>query len=270
MTNNTLHIICLTKSYNLLDFETWYKYYRSLGGNIVIHVIDNDSSVDIKSIVKKPDTYEKMEGWPNQWKLFDTILNQNTYNITENDYVIFADDDEYFWFDGRWEARIGDEFLETPLDVICVPQIYMSSMHLNEQRSAPYVFTNYYRRNDFSSQGKSIILYSPHIKYCFSKNNREVGHIPFTKYPGSKEWFRMAKVVGSDITKDSTYGLTAHEAGIRLYHYHLKSLDDWKNKWARGSAACEKHPYEEDIHKNPGYGGYDTIDLTMKKYFEKI
>lgn len=66
------------------------------------------------------------------------------------------------------------------------------------------------------------------------------------------------------------YGLTDHEAGIRLYHYHLKPIDDWKKKWARGSVACEKHLYNENIHNNLGYGGYDTIDMTIKKYFEKI
>ena len=146
----------------------------------------------------------------------------------------------------------------------------MSSRHLEEQRSEPYVMCNYYRRNDFSSQGKSIIYYSKDHKYSFSKPTKEKGHIPMVKYSGSKDWLRMAKVVGSDVTKDSTYGITAHNASIRLYHYHLKSMDDWEKKWKRGSAACTEHPYMEDIKKNPGYDGYSTLDLTIKNYFEKL
>lgn len=50
-----LHIVCLTKSYNKLDFEMWYKYYKSY--NAIIHIIDNQSSIDIKSVVTdKKDT----------------------------------------------------------------------------------------------------------------------------------------------------------------------------------------------------------------------
>lgn len=264
-----LHIVCLTKSYNKLDFEMWYKYYKSY--NAIIHIIDNQSSVDIKSVVTdKKDTYEELAGWPDQWNLFDEILNKNTYSLNEGDYVIFADDDEYFWFRHGWYTDIGNEFNLTPLNVICVPQIYISSMHLKEQRSEPYVLSNYYRRNDYSSQGKAIIYYSPNLSYSFDRPTEEKGHIPMVKYSDSKGWIRMAKVVGSDVTKDSTYGLTAPDADIRLYHYHLKSLDDWRKKWERGSAGCKKHPYEEDIKKNPGYEDYSTLDLTIKNYFEKL
>lgn len=263
-----LHIVCLTKSYNLLDFNAWYKYYKSLG--VQIHVIDNESSVDIKNLISGEDTYEHLSGWPNQWKLFDDIMNDNPYKFEYGDYVIFADDDEYFWFNGDAKTQISNEFEKTQLDVLCIPQIYISSQHLEKQRSDPYVYCNYYIRNDFSSQAKSIIFYNPTMKYCFSKNDKEIGHIPFLKYPGSKEWVRMAKVIGSDITKDSTYGITDHHANIRLYHYHLKSVDDWNKKWARGSAACDKHPYSEDFHNNPGFDGYSTIDLTIKKYFERL
>ena len=56
-----------------------YKYYKSY--NAIIHIIDNQSSIDIKSVVTdKKDTYEELAGWPNQWNLFDEILNKNTYH----------------------------------------------------------------------------------------------------------------------------------------------------------------------------------------------
>lgn len=264
-----LHIICLTKSYNRLDFEYWYKFYKSY--KAIIHIIDNESSVDIKSLITdQNDTYEAIKGWPDQWNLFNKILNENTYNFNSDDFIIFADDDEYFWFKNGWQIDITNEFNLTPLNIICIPQIYMSSRHLEEQRSTSYIISNYYRRDDYSSQGKAIICYSPDIKYSFNKTDKEIGHIPLVKYPDSKEWLRMAKVVGSGITKNSTYGLTAPAADIRLYHYHLKSLDDWNKKWNRGSAACNKQPYDKNIKMNLSYGNYTILDLTIKNYFEKL
>jgi hypothetical protein len=73
---------------------------------------------------------------------------------------------------------------------------------------------------------------------------------------------RFSDVVGSDVSK-TTYGLVSYDAPLRLYHYHIKSLDDWKHKLARGSAANTVQIYNEDITKNIWYGGYDFIDLTM-------
>lgn len=257
-----LHIVCLTKSYDIVDFTYWYRYYGSFG-NTVIHVIDNESPVDIRPAVV--GTYERLEGWPDQWRLFDDIMNGNRYGFADGDYVLFADDDEYFWFRDGWEKELSDEFNRTELDVLCVPQIYMGSQNLKKSRTEPYVLCNYYRRNDLSSQGKCIIRYNSNVEYSFSRKDRETGHIPFLRPRGEKKWFRMSKVVGSDIT-GTTYGLTAHDAGIRLYHYHLKSVDDWEKKWERGSAACREHPYRPDYRSNPGYGGYTAADFTMRNY----
>src|SRR5574344_2516496 len=75
-----VHIICLTKSYNYLDFKDWFKWYIKLG--CFIHIIDNDSSIPIFDFVSKylnlgmpyyndvnlNVTYDKIEGWPNQYK----------------------------------------------------------------------------------------------------------------------------------------------------------------------------------------------------------
>ena len=80
---------------------------------------------------------------------------------------------------------------------------------------------------------------------------------------------RYSDVVGSDCSK-TTYGLVKYNAPVRLYHYHIKSLDDQKHKLARGSAANEIQFYDEDITKNLWYGGYDVIDLTMLNTAKKL
>ena len=73
---------------------------------------------------------------------------------------------------------------------------------------------------------------------------------------------RYSDVVGSDCSK-TTYGLVSYEAPVRLYHYHIKTMDDWKHKLERGSAANTHQIYNEDITKKLWYGGYEVIDLSM-------
>lgn len=263
------HVICLTKQYNENDFKCFVNYYNSL--NVVLHIIDNGCSFDVNAY--KAATVHKIEGFANQWHLFDDILNKNLfdYNFEDGDYVIFADDDEYYWFDEYVYKSLTDaisaEFAKTALDVLMLPQILMSTLHLQPKRTENYVMTHYYRRNDYSSQGKCIIRYNKNAKYSFSKNNPEIGHIPYIKY-GADSYFRYSKVVGSD-ESSTTYGVTAYNAPLRLYHYHIKSEEDWSEKWKRGSAACKKHPYNEDITKNKAFGDYNVFDITLRNYFIK-
>ena len=264
--NNRLHIICLTKSYNKVDFQYWYSYYKSFGKNAIIHVIDNDSSVELFDIIDDNDTYEKIFGWPNQWVLFTDILNKNKYGFLDGDYVIFADDDEYYWFEYGWKDEIHSEFNQEETKILCIPQIYMSYKELPEYRAAPYVMTALYRRNDYTSQGKCIIEYDHTVTYSFKEPDKEMGHIPFFRHE-NEPWKRLAKCPESGYTA-TTYGITAYDAGIRLYHYHLKSMDDWKKKWERGSAACKKQPYDKDIKNNPGYDKYSVFDNIISSYIE--
>ena len=81
-----VHVICLTKSYNYLDFKDWFRWYIKLG--CFIHIIDNESSIPIFNFVSNylklgmpyhndvnlNVTYDKIEGWPNQYKLYEEIM----------------------------------------------------------------------------------------------------------------------------------------------------------------------------------------------------
>ena len=107
-------------------------------------------------------------------------------------------------------------------------------------------------------------MYNDRNEYDFTKEEQnERGHIPFIN------GMRFSDVVGSDCSK-TTYGLVAYDAPVRLYHYHIKSLDDWKHKLVRGSAANTAQIYDEDITKNKWYGDYSVIDLTMLNTAKKI
>lgn len=276
------HIVVLTKSYRLEDFYWWFTYHKKLG--FTIHVIDNESQCNVKDIVKidgtPEDTYETITGWPNQWQLFDDILNGNRYNFKDGDYVAFIDDDEYLWFYidywKKWDAFTKNaktktyDFpsLEKFLDnintsrndidtgTILMPQILMSTPIVTDSRFKPVTEHALYRREDESSQGKVIIRYNSKNNYKFNHGGDENGHVPFVN--GTRQ-----SIVNGVGVSNSTYGQMDPTACLRLYHYHIKSRLDWTMKWNRGSAAVDHQWYNAAIENNKNFGGYVIPDFTM-------
>lgn len=254
------HIICLTKSYKLFDLTTWYDWHKQIADKI--HFIDNESTFDFENLVREGDTYERITGWPNQWKLFGDICMDNRYEFSPGDDIAFVDDDEYLWFDsGRFKTF--DEALQKQyqqLDCVLLPQILMSTKNLTKKRFKNVIEHSTYRRNDLTSQGKAIFKWHPDTKYKFRKSNsKEEGHVPWIN------GVRASDVQGPNGygCSPTTYGLTYYEADIRLYHYHIKSEEDWMIKHVRGSAAVDHQWYNQDIKKNPNYSGYTVPDLSM-------
>lgn len=265
-----LHIICLTKSYRLDDFECWLSHHIRMGANV--HILDNESLVDIKPICEKYGTaYTSISGFADQWKLFARILNGKTdLKFEKDDLVSFIDDDEYLWYD-RLSYSSLEEALRAQikqLGCLLLPEILMSTRRLTCGRQAVLPIACYYRRADISSQGKGIVLYDPDRKYSFDHKDFEIGHVPWI------DKIRLSDVVGSDVSK-STYGKCDYNAPVRLYHYHIKSEQDWKIKIERGSAATPSEPghngsYDDDIRKDKKFGGYDVPDFAMKNMIESF
>lgn len=266
---NKLTVVCLTKNYDLVNFESWLKHYSSMGCNVIVY--DNESEVNIKPLIEQYGAvYKTVSGWPNQWALFDRILNKNELNLNDMDYITFLDDDEFLWFDRSKYASIEESIRHyfKDLDTLLVPEILMSSKYLKTHLNESWINELYYRRSDFSSQGKSIIRYNPTAKYKFNHTHLEAGHVPYINK------VRMSEVVsenpGSNISK-TTYGITGYDCSLRLYHYHIKSEYDWQKKIERGSAATKNDSrkngsYEDDIKKNKKFGDYNVPDFTMKQF----
>lgn len=264
---NNLTVVCLTKTYNLKNFEKWLNHYNLLGCNIVVY--DNESDVDIKeTVLKYNGQYNSVIGWPNQWELFDNILNKNLLNLKNLDYVTFLDDDEYLWYNKSSYSNINSAISHyfKQLDSLLIPEILLSSRYIKTQINGYYIDELYYRRNDLSSQGKAIIRFNNNVKYKFNHNHIERGHVPYINN------IRMSDVVSDNIGQNiskTTYGITGYDCDLRLYHYHIKSEYDWVKKIERGSAAtknigCKNGSYNDDIKNNKKYGDYKTPDLSMK------
>lgn len=265
------HIVCLTKSYDWNDLYTWFKYHDKMG--YCIHLIDNESNSDISNkiineINKSRHTYELLNGWANQWELFNNILNNNKYNLKENDFITFIDDDEYLWYKPvkykNIEDYINTQLMEFKYNSFLVPQILMSTHELIKERTENYIYSHLYRRNDFATQGKSIIKYSSKYKYDFLiKSGEEFGHVPVIYNSSENIDKKRYSVVNNSGISNTTYGITDYCSDLRLYHYHIKSIYDWDKKIKRGSAALNYQWYNSDITKNKYYDKYDIIDYTL-------
>lgn len=258
---NNITIVCLTKAYNKDDFEHWYNYHYSLGCNIVVY--DNESTIDIKSIVK--NNYNFIAGWPNKYKLFDTILNENTLNLNQDDYIIFLDDDEYLWYHkltyGSLRDAVDDYFKE--LDVLMLPSILMSTKRLNAKRDKNMVSECYYHRTDLNTQGESIIRYRPGTKYRFNHGSPEKGHVPKVND------IRMSNVVSTSgtIVSKTTFGPVDYNADLRLYHYDLKSKNDWDIKVQRGCPWDNTVKYDPNVKNHKYYDGYNVPDFAVQNFY---
>lgn len=282
------HIVLLTKTYNVNDFDTWYKYHKAMGW--IVHVIDNESKEALKGRMNltNGDTYDRLVGWPDQWKLFSDILNENRFGFAENELVAFIDDDEYIWFyQDYWKKfeernpqfagktyKTIEEYVDECLanfentSIVLMPQILMSTPCINDSREtkANLIDFSLFRRDDKSAQGKCIIKYKSSLVYNFKHSDTaEQGHVPFTatsQFGFDKNAVRRSVVNGCAISY-STYGSVDPNACLRLYHYHIKSRRDWEEKFNRGSAAVEHQWYNHNIYKNMNAGGYVVPDFTM-------
>lgn len=95
-------IIC-TNTNKLLDFIELIKYYDIIGFD-KITVCDNNSPLDLNSILKP---FKKVNVFKNE-KLNQVELFDYTYNFSTSDWVYFADDDEFLWFDQNKYKNIND------------------------------------------------------------------------------------------------------------------------------------------------------------------
>ncbi len=269
-------LICLTKHNNLLNFYDWALYHKKLGFNRIL-IIDNNSIVNIKPICEnlKLEYIWYNKKWPNQNKLYDTLFLNNIENDT---FVTCIDDDEFFWIDTKFNninEAINWYYNTYNYDVFYFPWNFMSSNTLLEKTNGYWINTLTYRKNNQLSvgiQGKSIIKFNKNneYKWDFILLNKNIGgHMPFINNK------RIAINSEGEIM-EGLYSLpdtkldNSTNAKIRLFHYHIKSLEDWNWKIKRGSAANINQIYDSDINKDRFFGNYILKDNSMIKAKERF
>lgn len=268
-----IHFILLTKSYSENDFRCWYLYHKKLF-NAHFIIIDNESSIDIKNIIEHTDEYIKITGFPNQYALYNDILNNSDY-FSNGDYVITIDDDEYLYYDGTQESFI-KILNQSPTDVISIPQILISTHKLAKERVStfPMPITHLYIREDYANVCKSIVRWNGCCIYNYNKSDKVgvFGHVPCIN--GNKMITSTPHINNNDVSFDtfenSAFAIIDYSSKLKLFHYHIKSEYDWNKKIQRGSAATIKPWYDSELHKNIFFENYNKICIDNMKLFSQV
>mgnify|MGYP001375674560 CR=1 FL=1 len=248
------YLIVLTKCYNVKDFMLFYDYHSLYFDRIL--VFDNESPVKI------PVKSEMVLGFPDQYDLYNNIF--KNYPFKTDDLVCFLDDDEYLYTSldkSRFNDTVYGVLDRYGASILHMPEILISTRVLLSKRQETLPISSRYIRLDKGNTCKCIIRYDK-VDYDFKFRNEKIadtiGHIPSIN--GKK--YSVGLSTFPDISY-SSYAKVDLEAKIRLYHYHIKSENDWLIKLNRGSAATKIPWYDIDIRKNYAFGGYDTMDNSV-------
>lgn len=298
-----LHFVLLTKAYDEHDIKYWLQYHHERFEDARFTIVDNDSIVDVKKIADEilgDYHYIRLNGFPNQRKLYGDLMNGAYGKIFwEDEAVAFFDDDEYFYLrdpnDDRNELdyeevleecfgieRIDGFLSEGKFDTLVIPHINMSTHDVLVDRnpSCPLAITHTEHRNDSESTVKCIVRFqsSNEYEWKIQPGVDEAGHVPFVNGE------RRAAMFTAWINKESkmhtlktltfplgntSFGTIDYKSNVRLYHYHIKSRWDWDEKIKRGSCACQTPWYSPKLEENCFYGGYDLSDSDMKDEFQR-
>lgn len=301
-----LHFVLLTKAYDEPDIKYWLQYHHNRFVGARFTIVDNDSIVDVKKIADEilgDYHYIRLNGFPNQRKLYADLMNGAYGKIfIEDEAVAFFDDDEYFYlrdpndeknkldYKEALEEAFGIEYRDESLsyssysnsrfDTLVIPHINMSTHDVLVDRnpSCPLALTHTEHRNDTESTVKCIVRFSESNEYEWKiqPGVDEAGHVPFvngernaamfTAWINKEKMHHPIEVLTFEIGNTS-FGTIDYQSNVRLYHYHIKSQWDWDEKIKRGSCACQTPWYSPKLEENCFYGGYDFFDFDMKDEF---
>ena len=100
-------VMLLTKSDYPEELDCWLHWYLNILGFDHIVIFDNESPIDIQSVISKfPQDkieYRFIPGWPNQYKLYTDYLKES-----KAQWVIPLDDDEFLYIGERYNYNIKD------------------------------------------------------------------------------------------------------------------------------------------------------------------
>lgn len=283
MGNFMIYFLLLTKTHNEEDFIFWYRFHKRLIPTAKFVILDNESTVNLFKLVDKNEIILPIEGFPDQHNLYNKIFNEMNI-FKDGDHVVILDDDEYIYFKDKNDEMDISSFEEVIMacdkEVLMIPQILISTeeVRLDRYEKLPIPITHTYRRNDKATTCKSIIKYNNKRTYDFTANTAggTRGHIPSIDGKVEGHYFAWWKKNGGVGVEVVTYPLVNppfadvdYKNNIRLYHYHIKSRNDWDIKIHRGSCALKTPWYSNILENNIFYGGYNTEDIEMKELYER-
>lgn len=242
-------VVLLVKAYNEQDFRDWVIHYNSFNFD-KITIMNNESSFNlnetIEDINKGNISINNVFGYPNQNKFYsDYCKNSNSR------WVFFVDDDEFLYFDNN-----------TGINNLLANYEQCSGLSVNWKMIG-------YNKDIEDRISKSC------IDYCTYTLDKNINDTHVKTFVNPKKVLNYGDphlpVFNEGKSVDFNYNIVSKPINgnindnIRLYHYYVKSEEDWNIKINRGRA-------DINIKKTETYNqvniGYNNEDLTLKKYKE--
>lgn len=220
-------VVLLTKSYNLQDFKDWLHWHLDIIGFDCAHIFDNESSVDIKSICDEYGdkvTYEKIEGWPNQYALYNRYIN----NESPAWWVLPIDDDEFLYmknftkvnkmilhYQTKWpdmcklSIRWENKFPKNPLDSRKTKSLLEFCTISNEKWAKLFDGGN--------KPVKTFVKTSYNIFYDLTTGQT---HNPIIEN-------KLSYMCNGNLLKGNWYIGPDTDTDLKLLHFQFKSKEEW-------------------------------------------
>lgn len=256
--NHKTEAICLTKYMNGRDMDEWLKWHIDICHFDHIHIINNDSQFDIKSICEQYNnivSYEELHGYPRQYATYDDYIN----NRSTAEWVMPIDDDEYLEISKEFSTVANAiEYYKTQLvdmEMLAIRWKHLFPIKFKTERTCSVL--EYCTREHhtlacafhlFGDRGvKPIIHRTGKIHYLEGVINR--GHIPLHDKADFAYGFDGRKIVKNAF--DQLPQNTDNEK-IRLIHCRYKGYSEYVNKYIlnEGIQISDKVPHKKQFMFN--------------------
>lgn len=234
----------LTRHLNPADLDEWLDWHLNRCKFDRIHIFDNESPYDIKSVIGKYGekiTYELVEGAPRQYRLYDRYVNYQS----NAEWIMPIDDDEYLdigKFNSIYSAVLYYRNKFPHMDMLGVRWKHLFPKELLSERNGKVLDycteMNPELAMSFTSLGdggiKTIVRRCGAIHYEETWENPAGGHVPKNSVFLGALLCNGVNIRGCGVPQYAFTDMLEDE-GIRLLHCRYKGLSHYKEKMSKGA-----------------------------------
>jgi len=235
-------IVCLTKTSSLDDMKEWLDWHINTCKFSLVHIIDNESVKGLKELCSqyKNVTYEYITGRPNQYKIYTAYVRTRMF---KSNWIIFLDDDEYFWFNpekfGSVEDVIRSCYENLPeAHMIAIRWKFLWPKDPNAHRTTTRLKhnTEEYTEDKMKEIGifkesrmcKTLIKLDGWVYFQTAEENYEGGHIPIHSKVSSAVLISGIPVFNNkSLVK---YRKPLNDDDLRILHCKVTSIEEFMAK----------------------------------------
>ena len=177
-------ILLLTRSYYPEELQSWIVWYLDILKADHIVLFDNDSPIDIPSIIK-PYTdrieYHSIQGWPNQHKLYTDYQKES-----KSQWTIALDDDEYLYLSDKYHHSINEfvSIMDSLYHKNMIYPLWLNMLSEDVLKNHTDLYLNTHTYFSYRAYNKIKMLYCNGNMYgkCFTNNSYSYDYVCFIKH----------------------------------------------------------------------------------------